>query len=271
MNVWYKAEERNPMLVETRQATLRMLGIQNLNASARWNVAMVGVVFLGLTALAMRYPGVVMPNILMAMLLVLLNFILPVVLHGVIAKEREKRSIDILLSCPVSPQQIVNGKALRAAPWFLLISGLIMLPLLGSLLARAVIKEPMPDARYGLAGTLLIAFVLLISSSAFFSAITILVSSMVKRAHLALIGTMGIFFLLYFVGPGMMAILNINYGYEIYHPYVAMTLLFEGTTDFLGPWWVILIQTVLTAVCLFMAAKNVSRDYREGDRKINRA
>lgn len=271
MTAWQKAEERNPMLVETRQATLRMLGVQNLNASAKWNVVMVGVVFLGLTALAMRYPGVVMPSILLPMLLVVLAFILPVVLHGVIAKEREKRSIDILLSCPVTPFQIVSGKAMRAIPWFILISGLILLPLFGSLVARIFTGEAMPDARYGLGPTLFYALVLLISSGAWFSAATIFVSSMVKRVHLALVGTMAIFFLIYLVGPSLMMILGLSRGYEIYHPFVAMPLMFELGTDFLGPWWVILIQTVLTVLCLYGAALNVSRDYREGDRKINRA
>jgi ABC-type transport system involved in multi-copper enzyme maturation permease subunit len=275
MKFWHSLENRNPVLVEARQAALRMMGVQNLNASTKWNVIMVGVIFAGITALAMRYPTAVEPVVTLPILLTILNFILPVVLHSVIAKEREKRSMDILLSCPVTPMQIVVGKLARGIPWVVLVSVLLLAPTFGALLMRAIFRHEMPDGTYALPVSMLLALMLLLTSAFWFASITVWVSSMAKKTHGALLGSLGVFFVVLLVLPAVMTILGANNGYEVYHPYVALSLLFAdfmgNAQKTIGPWYCMGIQIVSGVIVLFLAGQNVGRDYREGDRRLSRA
>lgn len=275
MKVWEKLENWNPVFVEARQATLRMMGVQNLSASAKWNVIVVSVIFIGITALAMRYPTAVEPVMTLPILLTILNFLLPVVLHSVIAKEREKRSMDILLTCPVTPMQIVIGKLARGIPWFVFVSLLLLVPTFGALLMRLIFRHEMPGTTYSLTGSLLSALLLLLTSAFWFSAVTVWVSSMAKRSHGALLGSLGVFFVVLLVLPAVMAILGMDRGYEVFHPYIALTLLFSdlmgNPQKTMGPWYCMGIQIVTGVIVLFLAGLNVGRDYRAGDRRLSRA
>ena len=63
--------------------------------------------------------------------LVLLSFIVPAIMHGTIAGERERRSWDMLLVAPITNKQIVYGKFMSGAAMIgFMLTGVLM-PLVG--------------------------------------------------------------------------------------------------------------------------------------------
>jgi len=97
----------NPMMTETKRFVRRFLGARS--STYVLTLVLTAVCYLVLLILIIAYPGMP-PQVLIHIQTGLFCIILPSMLHGAIAGEREKRTWDLLLSAPISKEQIIVGK-----------------------------------------------------------------------------------------------------------------------------------------------------------------
>lgn len=97
----------NPMMTETKRFLRRFLGARS--STYVLTLVLTAVCYLVLLVLIIAYPGMP-PQVLIHIQTGLFCIILPSMLHGAIAGEREKRTWDLLLSAPISKEQIIVGK-----------------------------------------------------------------------------------------------------------------------------------------------------------------
>jgi ABC-type transport system involved in multi-copper enzyme maturation permease subunit len=139
----------NPMLVEAKRFMMRFAGFGRgaLN-SAVLILAIISYVLLMLLVLSIPSFGA---PIVIFIQMVVYCFMLPLMLQGSIAGEREKGTWDTLLASPVTKGQIVIGKFWSAFVAILVVAGLLLLPLLYTNYAAA--HDPFRTSGYGISDT----------------------------------------------------------------------------------------------------------------------
>lgn len=210
MRYWERLEDRNPMVAETRIRTLRFLG-----SSSRTAVLIVGGIVLSIIVILLALGARFVQFYSIELYLYLAPAI--AIFAGVgttamgIAKEREKRSMDILLTTPVTARQIVWGKfsacllpvTLLSLLCFLLASGQSLIRLANGSGAFAIDGQILP-----LWVILLGSFAITLAAGYSAAMVSIWVSSFMKRGAPALIFAFTTMVLLLMVVPGMMVLLE---------------------------------------------------------------
>jgi ABC-type transport system involved in multi-copper enzyme maturation permease subunit len=166
MNAWRELVSENPMLVEIRRVRSRMLSTRSGGA----NVAIIVLilVFYGFFVLSLlTLAKYIDPVIVVIFQTGLFSLLMPVMVSGSIAGERENRTWDILLVAPVTKAQIVVGKFIACLSGLAIFFVLCLLPIALCLIQypgaklSATISAEMLSASFGM---LLIAFSLLVSA-----------------------------------------------------------------------------------------------------------
>lgn len=172
---------RNPMLIDAKRFTRRFFG----NKVGTVNIAVLVlaiVVYTGLLGLVASVPEISSLAVQTIQLFVFC-FLMPSMLHGAIASEKEKRTWDFLASAPVTKKQIVIGKYLSGLAAMLAIVFLASLPIVFTA-ARRWIVGPWSDGEsvWQVVGGELITITYAMSLGAF----SLYVSTKAKRAFTAL-------------------------------------------------------------------------------------
>lgn len=160
------------------------------SASARTVWLLVGVVYVGLMALCATYAEVLVGDWLFFPTLVVMLLLPLNILHGSIAGEREKRSLDNLLVAPLTSAQIVFAKAARALAALALCLLLIVGPYLAVEIARPF-SEPLVTHRSNPVAFSFVNGILLCAGAGLASAgLVMLVSSRTRTTSAALVGSL---------------------------------------------------------------------------------
>jgi ABC-type transport system involved in multi-copper enzyme maturation permease subunit len=185
----------NPMSAEAIRVNRQMLTASTWTATHTGTAVLAGSFYLLLLALIIRHGMSVPPVVFTILMLATLTLSLPLSLHGVIAGEREKRSLEMLLAAPVTSRQIVAAKLLRVVGLAAATVGLIGLPGLVIAVIQVVSgagEPPLPTLFWGNA---LLQFAMglgmVFSFSFAASSFSLLVSSRAKTAGASLLACVG--------------------------------------------------------------------------------
>ncbi|MGI8924618.1 MAG: ABC transporter permease [Fimbriimonadales bacterium] len=246
------------MLIETKRFMRRFL-----SAHAMTNgivVLIIGILLSMIVGLIyvyeLNYIGASMAALLAFSLLV------PIMLHGAVAGERERRSWDMLLVAPVTNSQIIAGKFIGAATAI----GVIVLAF-----GTAIFISYFPNGDKFPTGTTIL---LVIASFAYFvAAFTLFVSTRSRRSMTALGIVYGCLFLGLVVLPALLATAGADDSESAFYlnPYYAITQInmerydsfnvdFQGEGRVLGRNGYLVygfvhvgVYLCLAAVCLYLA------------------
>lgn len=273
----------NPMMDDVRRNLVRLwLPAQNRQAPIAIGVTTL-VIYLFFVGMVLRYASDIPPIVLMYVLLGLVHVVQPLLLHGVIAGEREKRSLDMLLVAPVTVPQIVIAKLLRSVGIF--ISAFVALTVPAIIVALVQLGRPGPSFGFGdqppSPFLILVLSSVVIAGSAFLSAaITVLISSMCKSLSSALMTNIAVHFLLLVVYPVFTGIIysifvsvlwsgleqaSLWYSIISANPFVTLTYLASGKASD----WLIMVLlvvghlgfwVVLGLLCTFFAMIRLDRE-----------
>jgi ABC-type Na+ efflux pump permease subunit len=200
---WRGLVSENPMLKLSLRAQYQAF-LPSKSSSARTVWLLVGVVYLGVTALCATYAEYLISDWLFYPVLALALIVPMNILHGSIAGEREKRSLDTLLVAPLTSGQIVFAKSARA----LAALGLSLATVVGPyaaietarLFSQSIVNKRANPMLFSLAhGILVCATAGLLSAG-----LTILVSSRTRTTAAALVGSLFVV-LTWLVGIPMIA------------------------------------------------------------------
>jgi ABC-type Na+ efflux pump permease subunit len=199
---WRGLVTENPMLKLSLRAQYQAF-VPSKSSSARTVLLLVGVVYLGVTALCATYADLVSDWLFYPVLA--LALIVPMnILHGSIAGEREKRSLDTLLVAPLTSGQIVFAKSARA----LAALGLSLATVVGPYAAIETARLFSPSIVSKRANPMLFSLahgILVCATAGLLSAgLTILVSSRTRTTAAALVGSLFVV-LTWLVGIPMIA------------------------------------------------------------------
>ncbi len=193
----------NPMLVEIQREKNKALAAHNWRGGQLAARVLLGLVYLSILALLLRYIEDVEPVILMYVLLAMLTIMVPAALYGTIAGEREKRSLDLLLVAPVTAGQIVVGKFGRGFVSMIAITVAIGLPAFVVEVVRQIDPPYYYQAeRNGFLG-FFISLAFCITAGLAVGGLTMWISSKTRTASAAILSTVGAIFLLLAVTPAI--------------------------------------------------------------------
>ncbi len=197
------------MRAEVKMANARFIGGRNWSPAQIAAGAICGLFYLlFLYTVMVNSQSVDFRGMLIAMLGISL-LILPIVMHGVIAGEKEKRSLEMLLAAPVTSSQIAFAKLMRGSIFYLVVMSAFLVPMLIVLLVQFVKGEIQGADNFGQAMALMGISLLLIGVASLTNGcITLAVSAMCRSTSAAMLSCVGVhFFLLVFpwvlLGPLM--------------------------------------------------------------------
>lgn len=192
------------MLAEISRFKKRFFSFQGPSNSVNGALGLLLVVFALFCAFCVMNRGDLPPIPLFTIGLVSQMFLIPIMLHGAIAGERERRSWEMLMVAPITKSQIVCGKFSAAAIAF----GLLALIFSAPILVTALFYEKTNFLR------LIAAFLVMILQGMNLISYTILISARVKRPLVALAVTIGTVFVYYVFMPlltGLFAFSNASW------------------------------------------------------------
>lgn len=188
---WTDLITQNPMMAEVTRFRKRFLSFRGSSVAVNGGIGIVLVCYALFAVGCVYYRGDLDPLILIIWFLGLMIFAIPLMLHGAIAGERERRSWDMLLVAPITHAQIVIGKFMGAMTALGMAFGLYMIPVLIDAVYSPNLKVV----------NLLLACITVIMQGAALVATTILISGRVKRPLIALGVSIGIVLTYYFFVP----------------------------------------------------------------------
>lgn len=266
-------ELTNPMIAETRILIRRFFGISN-RKQFRWVVLGYGILTLYLGYLVFQNTSWIAPVAFHIIFLAMMIVTAPIVLHPVIAKEREKRSLDILMSCPITAKQLVLGKWFRSLVLAIAIAFPLytcyIICLLSGAYMRATSHPAAPSAAS--AKNEFLFFLIAITGAVMFSALSMLATSIAKRTFHALL-YMIIFTLLYFAmsyiviesitfqRQGLQK--NLIYFFEPFQQFFAITSGYQNNE--LGAFIFCGFAIAVTSLCIWGSIRLLERDLKQGD------
>ncbi|MCW5937768.1 MAG: ABC transporter permease subunit [Fimbriimonadaceae bacterium] len=259
----------NPAMVEAKRPVLQFLRPGKWSAPYILAIVFVGVAYGALLASAITYLPSFDPAIILVVVPVAAAVGVSVTLHGVLAGEREKRSLETLLAAPVSAAQLVAAKACRAVPPVVLLVLLLPVPALVLAVAKSqsgyTVFEGTPSILVFL-GTLLI----LVATAFMTAGLTMLVSAHTKTTANALLGTLAALFIAYAIVP--MTLTGMVGGPEsirflAWHPVpTQLAVLWPGQSDIYkirGSSLALMpsVHFFIGGVCFFLATKRLKREH----------
>ena len=184
----------NPMRIEIARFRRRFLGFGGSGLTSAV-LALVVLCYVGMVMLVVNARGDLPPIALVMFQTGLFCFFGPMMLHGAIAGERERRSWDLLLVAPITKAQIVAGKFMGAMAALALGAVAMAVPI--GIAAIAFDKTTLWDL--ALAEGVSLSFCMLVC------AWTIFLSARANRPFMALAATLGTLALGMFVLPALFA------------------------------------------------------------------
>lgn len=260
----------NPMLAELERHKRTALAKRNWSGPHLVARILLIAVYGYLFYLTVTNPRSVEPVALLYIMLVLMFIVMPATLHGVVAGEREKRSLDLLLVAPVTVGQIIVGKYFKGLTVMFGIVAAIGVPCFIVQLRYGTdgVSFLWADT-YGVPGFLR-GVLLVVSVGAFLGALSIWVSSRTKSNASALVGIVGAVFVLYilsvvfaFVLMGLFpspddSLINL-------HPYVALANTYvvtsgvQSNSGIAESWVCIAFHSIMSVLLLNFARENLDR------------
>jgi ABC-type Na+ efflux pump permease subunit len=261
-SLWKSLITNNPMMAEVGRFRKRYLTFSGPTTTINGGLGLILILY-GVFAISCVYNrGDTEPIGLLHIFLVFSLFTIPLLLHATIAGERERRSWDMLLVAPITPAQIIVGKFVAATLGVSTAFGIFMIPVV----IDAIYYEQTNWV------SLFFGSIIVLLQVASVTALTILVSSRVKRPLTALgvvLATVMIYFMFApivignfsgFLGTTMITALSpfgmivslSNYGRNEpdYSNYVGINPYFIVTVN-------IVFEIFLTAVLLIWAIKTL--------------
>lgn len=189
---WYEELfTKNPMMAEVTRFRKRFLSFRGSSVAINGGIGIVLVCYALFAMACVYYRGDIDPLMLIAGFLILMLFAIPLLLHASIAGERERRSWDMLLVAPITHGQIVVGKFMGAFAGLLMAFGLYLIPVAIDALFN-------PNAQFD---NFILACITTLAQGASLIALTILISSRVKRPLIALGVSIGVVMMYFIFGP----------------------------------------------------------------------
>jgi ABC-type transport system involved in multi-copper enzyme maturation permease subunit len=215
----------NPMTLENRRQLRRFLGTGKSGVSSAAATVLAGIAYVILLSVTIRYRQYIDPIWIIYLQTFLFCFIVPSVLHGAIAAERENRTWDFLAVAPVSKGQIVIGKLLTGLVVITAITLFLMVPGLVSIIGKSAPGKELATFMKGEMISVGFAFAL--------AALTMWVSALSHRVFTAQGAVYGILLGLLLVWPVVAGVLTTGFAatdekmfeYLVYfHPFTAITM-----------------------------------------------
>lgn len=264
MSLWMRWEAKNPMLAETRIILRRWLGFKGDTLQAKLIIGAICLVFLGIMGGIARYSFLVDTTVVFPIAWLLVGLVSIITLHGSLAREREKRSMEVLMTVPLTAGQVVMGKLTRALPAMVTILLAVPVFLLASGIGRAVLNErglTWGDSQHPVVVSLLLMVYLVVSG--FYSmSLTMAISSVTSRVAPALLLSFSLWIVTYLVVPIVISALTWSEGgVASWHPMGSFfTLVGMGDYDVLSPIYVVVWQVGLGYVYLAFAVSKMSQE-----------
>lgn len=258
----------NPMLAEIGRFRRKFFSFRGPSVQTNGGLGLIVVLFLMYTMICVYNRGDIEPINQLMIFLVFAFFAIPFMLHASIAGERERRSWDMLLVAPITNAQIVIGKFIGAFLGLVFGFGIFLVPIL----ILAIFYEK-TNWVFLLFSVLVVAAQLLT-----LIAMTILISSRVRRPLMALAVTIGVILIVYAFIPMFAGVAGGSWNspavmvFAMLYPFIIIGSLsniqnFEPTAgaeppDFLNPYLVtstfLIVQFLLTAALLAWAIKTLN-------------
>jgi ABC-type transport system involved in multi-copper enzyme maturation permease subunit len=235
--LWRQVVVDNPMLIEISRFRRKHFSMRG-GSMAAVVLVLSCIGYAAVVLMVINSRGAVPPLALVMVQLVLLGLLAPIMLHGAVAGERERRSWDFLLVAPLTKAQIVVGKFLAG------LAGLGTLMLLGliPILVAAFSYEPSYYSYSGLGpgeareqanlarmvqlvkGEMVCASFLMM-----ISAMSMLFSARAKRSFTALGTTLGVLAVFFVIFPALVSALA---GMDsmmllLFHPAMTIAMLMQ--------------------------------------------
>ncbi len=211
-SLWEQLVTKNPMMAEVTRFRKRFLSFRGSSVAINGGIGIVLVCYALFAMACVYYRGDLDPLLLILFFLVLMIFGVPLLLHAVIAGERERRSWDMLLVAPITHSQIVIGKFMGAMAAVLMAFGLYMVPVMVDIIFSPNIKVL----------SIVYACIVVIMQASSLTALTLLISSRVRRPIIALGVSLAVVLLYYAFLPALvssMANVTGNMLTGFVHPY----------------------------------------------------
>ena len=186
------------MMAEVTRFRKRFLSIRGSSVAINGGIGIVLVLYALFAMTCVYYRGDIEPIVLIGIFVGLMLFAIPLLLHASISGERERRTWDMLLVAPITHGQIIVGKFMGAFAGLAMAFGLYLIPVLIDAAFHA-------DARFI---NVLLASVTVMAQGASLIAMTILISSRVKRPLVALAVSIGVVMLYFFFVPGLVSTMS---------------------------------------------------------------
>jgi ABC-type transport system involved in multi-copper enzyme maturation permease subunit len=210
----------NPMLIDMKRAYRRFFGVSRMKAANAAVLVLSAILYGILLLITLAYRTAFSAEAMVHVQTFLICFVIPSVMHGAIAAEREKRTWDLLLVAPVTNAQIVIGKFIGGTITVLVIFGLMLIPLLlsfeykGQVSFWSVVRAQAISLSFGI----------------FLTALSLGISARSKRTFGAQIGIYGLIVLTLIVWPMMAASMGLHGKEEttmIFNPFYAIDIAWD--------------------------------------------
>ena len=176
------------------------------------------------------------------LVIMFISFLVPVtIIHGALAGEREKRTLDLLLVAPVTERQIVFAKFSKSILPSVILLFVALIPAAILAFARIKIGQAPLQAHGNIFLQLTLAGLLIATTTFFISAMALAISGINRTTSNAMTSSLGALFLLYILMPimvGMMEPINPNLPKVLgfVHPFVCLSeLIYSNSADNPGP------------------------------------
>ena len=273
MSHWTELVTDNPVIKESHRSFGQQMNPKNWPTNTSISVAIVGVVYFVIIALALQSVRDIDASVFSYVSLTCCILASAVVLYGTLAGEREKRTLDLLLVAPVTAGQIIAAKMMKAAVPVIVIVGLLVVPsIVFGVVRQSLGLQPLLSAAsfpIFMAGSVLLVF----SVSVFVGGVAIFVSLIERTTARALTGTLAVLFLVYIVYAVMGGVVGTfnpktaDWMMAI-HPYRALVHLNFPTPTLPAPMLVASVTSALHlaagAALTTWASKNINRERLKG-------
>lgn len=179
------------MMVEINRFRKRFLSFRGSSVAINGGIGIVLVIYALFAISCVYFRGEFDPLILLTLFVGLMLFVIPLLVHSSIAGERERRSWEMLLVAPISHAQIIVGKFVGGFAGFGMAFGLFLIPVFID-----AASYPNVDAI-----NLLLGILTVIAQGASLIAMTLLISSRVKRPIIALAVSIAVVMVVFFFIP----------------------------------------------------------------------
>ncbi|MEI8280874.1 MAG: ABC transporter permease [Armatimonadota bacterium] len=188
---WEVLITKNPMMAEVNRFRKRFLSIRGSSVAINGGIGIVLVLYALFAMICVYYRGDIEPIMLLGLFIVLMLLAIPLLLHGAISGERERRSWDMLMVAPITHAQIIVGKFMGAFAGLGMAFGLFMIP---------VVIDAAFHSESQFVNVLLASIVVMAQGGSLI-AMTLLISSRVKRPLIALAVSIGVVMIYFVVFP----------------------------------------------------------------------